>query len=183
METKTDLANWALGPVLGVGSITSIDEDSELAAACRLALDNSIDTVLRVGAWPSVTTRAVLVPFGTPIPDWKGSFQAPTDMIRPLGLVSCAQWARPEGTLIYTDDEAPELLYIFRPTAFGGQSDILCRAFACQLAVNIAMPVTGDVSKVQLAAAMLDSALAEARTEAATTTSGPVTSEAGWGDL
>jgi hypothetical protein len=89
ISSKTDLCNLALAE-LGARRITSYESDTTVEAkACRLHLDQVINSLLERHQWDFATQHATLSPLATvPNPEWSAAYQLPGDFIRLIRVSS-----------------------------------------------------------------------------------------------
>lgn len=171
MNTPTDIANYALGPVLGAGRVTSLDDATEEAAACKQWYPAALDGVVKAGRFSATIKHAALVPFGTPIPGFAYSYQQPADWLQTVGIdghqydADFPPW-RIEGGLIHSNIAQLTIAYKFRPTNIGGLPNSLSLAIGAQLGAMIALQVTGDAQKKIMAEQLAAAAFAAAQAEA-----------------
>ncbi len=150
---STEICNLALQRV-GAGTITALTDLTAEGKACNRHYARTLQAVLTLYDWPFATKLASL---GTetntdPVSGWLYEYTAPSDMIRPIRLeydgfdvdADTPIDFELRGAKILTDLEDAQILYVWSittttlfPLAF---EEVLIN----RLAVELAMPLTGD---------------------------------------
>lgn len=168
MASVTDICNLALQK-LGAGKITSIDENSVPARACKVAYEHCRDKVLRAHPWRCAIERASIAA-DDPAPDWgkDNSYTLPSDCLRvmppypEMNFVDL-DWEI-EGRKLYSDDVAPLYLrYIKRLTDANTMDTLLREVIACEMADQMCEELTQSNAKKAAVSADKKAAVAEAR--------------------
>ncbi len=179
--------NLALSIVGTRARISVITENSREAEVCNLWYEISRDIVLRAAYWPSTVAhqrlgvlkeRANLTDDWTvddPAPDWLFAYGLPSDMIAPRYLTTFGrfsiEWWTPNTqahtkALMANQPEAI-LQYSFLQAAPQQWDDGLYLAVAYALAMNIAMPLTGKLTRQRQAQDAGNRIIAQARANVA----------------
>lgn len=154
--TEVRIANLALMRVGVTHLIDSLDEATTEARACKAAYVPARDEVLTSHRWTFATRRAQLAAVaGAEVKGWRGVFALPSDYLQDIDLwagmrtPSASQRARygiehgPEGQVLLTDEEAPELRYVARVSNALRYPPLFVEAMAWRLACDLvlALPV------------------------------------------
>lgn len=171
MASKVQIWNMALGHLGHGKQVTSVDERSPEALACKLFWDQVVDEAL--GDYPWTFTRkvaalALVEEFTRETDEWSYSYRVPSDCLGVrrilsgirnddnLTVVPFVTGQDDQGGLIYTDMEDAEIEYTYRvddPNRFPAK---FAQALALLLAVYISPRVTsGDRSGLREQAAQL----------------------------
>lgn len=155
-SSEVAIANRALD-ALGASPITSLDDDTAAAGACKRNLPLARDYVLRSYPWNCATRRVSLPALVTgPAFGFAKAYQLPSDCLRVFALqddVLYGQRWRVEGGKLLTDVGAPLYLrYIARVEDVAQWDVMLADVIAARLAASIAFTVTSNAG---LAAQML----------------------------
>lgn len=144
--SDTQLANLALAR-LGIDPITSIDDGNKPARTCKTFLSIVRDDVLRAADWGFARRRVELsLVSENPTDDWRYAYRAPTDCLKILEITSTVgpDWrikyeieSDDTGTLIYTMDDSPVLLYTKRISTSANCPSDFVMAVAYRLAAEI----------------------------------------------
>lgn len=150
MNTKTEIANYALS-YIGEGKISDIDDTgSKAARICKQFMQSTIDEVLRAARWNCATKRASLALLSTaPNHGYTHAYQLPVDFIRLLE-VNGEQY---EAGMPYLEIEAGQRLlsnfercdirYIAEITV-AEFDPMLAEAVATKLATKAIIPLSGN---------------------------------------
>lgn len=152
-SSSTEICNEALAR-LGEASISSIDDNSVAARACKLHYEPVRDKLLRSHRWNFATTRAVLSQLSpAPLFGWDYQYQIPADCLRVLDINDTAdgdvitdEWVV-EGTKILSNADTINLVYIARIETVGLFDDLFADALSCKLAVRLSESVRGTTGK------------------------------------
>lgn len=181
------LFNMALSIVGTKSSVSSTTENSREAEVCTIWYETTRNAVFRAAYWPSTRayTRLALLKERTnlsadwtvddPSPDWSFAYGIPADLIAPRHLTTFGrftmEWWRPDSQshkkAIMTDQEEAILLYSFLQDDPAQWDDGLYMAIAYALAMNIAMPLTGKISRAERAERMGNAIIGNARADMA----------------
>jgi len=153
MTSKVSICNLALANV-AANPISSIDEASAEARACRLFYDHALDALLQRYPWEFAgSTQALAEVINTKPRKWGKAFRRPSDCLKvrrvtdELMLDDTDAIGVPyevEGEVIFTDLPVAYLKYTSRqadPTKF---PPLFVEALSWHLAVKLAMPLTRD---------------------------------------
>lgn len=168
MNTRTDLANRALSHI-GDMPISSIDEDSKPARACKEFISDVIDEVLRDHRWNCAISRVTLSRLSTP-PNhgFAYAYQLPGDFLRLLELNgeqyegSDEYFEIEEGKRLLSNADEAKVRYVRRidVPAF---DPLLAKAVSASLAAAICIPLNRDVSMQAQLEALAQRAISRAR--------------------
>jgi hypothetical protein len=175
--STTTIVNRALSK-LGAGRVTSIDDDSRNARACKAAFDAVRDAELRKAVWSFAAVRTTLEA-DVDAPAWGFSYRylLPADCLRVLQVndyedalqggdyrdASAPPYAL-EGGYVLTDLPAPlKLRYVKRQDDAAMFDPLFAEALACALAAEIAPEVTESDAKRAFAAQQYVQAMRDAR--------------------
>ena len=182
-----NIYNLALSTVGTRAKISSPTESSKEVETCELWYEISRDVVFRAAYWPSTRAHQRLAVLkertnlsddwtvDDPSPDWTFAYSVPSDMIAPRHLANFGrfvmEWWRPTTQAavkaIMTDQEDAILQYSFRQDNMGQWDDSLYLAVSYALAMNIAMPLTGKLSRAKAAREAGNVLIEEARANVA----------------
>lgn len=160
--TKLAVANMALSSIGARRLIASVDEKSREAELVRTFYDLARDDVFALTHWPSLKKSARLAlastgssPWDNTMPGqrWKYAYVLPDDYVLPRVLTCGSNFevmVIGEETLLHTNVQSPILEYTAkRPEHFWDPA--LINAVVATLAQHIALPLTGDKARLQLA--------------------------------
>ena len=182
-----NIYNLALSTVGTRAKVSSPTEQSKEVETCNIWYEVSRDVVFRAAYWPSTRSHRRLAVLkertnlsddwtvDDPSPDWTFAYGAPSDMIAPRYLTTFGrfvlEWWRPTTgpavMAIMTDQEEAILQYSFRQDNMEQWDDSLYLAVVYSLAMNIAMPLTGKLSRVKAARDAGNLIIGEARANVA----------------
>jgi len=171
MATVVSICNMALARI-GISTfISSMTEASNEARVCSLFYEEARDFVLRDRPWNFAKKRVVLADAGAPPAEWGFKYTYPSDCLKtryivPAGLRNPRNDQRVQfevanengQRVIYTNQEAAELVYTYRvtdPTLF---DPMFSSVLAYRVASEVAMPLS---AKPDLAKAARDAYRAE----------------------
>lgn len=179
MTSNVDIANYALN-IIGASNISSFDENSKPGRLVNQRFESVRDAVFRSHPWNCLIRRAELAQeveapaFGYtyqyPLPSdpyclrvlefSNGSLSYPQDNMfsntgGPVFVI--------EGRKLLTDEGTARIKYIARVTDPQQYDAGLVEAIAARLALEIAYAITGSTTVVQLASAIYDEKMKEAR--------------------
>jgi hypothetical protein len=161
-----EICNRALD-YLGQSPITSLEDNSKAANACRRGYPLSRDYVLRSYPWNSAVRRARLAALAT-APEWgfARQFQLPVDCLRVIdseGDLDGEVWRR-EGNLLLTDAAAPlNIRYVAAITDPAQMDSMLTECIAAHLASALAFAVQGSNETQQRAFATFQGIIRQAQ--------------------
>lgn len=161
VTSVVDIWNMAVSAAGGRGLISAEDETSRQADLCRLWYATVRDNVLKAASWPSANKWKSLAQLqerdfgddwveGNPAPTWKYAYSAPSDMIAPRHLANYGRFDRGVvGTTncIFTQHTPAVLHYTFRQEDVTKWDSGLVNAVVWALAANLAMPLSGKVTR------------------------------------
>jgi len=179
MTSTVDIANFALN-IIGASNISSLDENSKPARLMNQRYEGVRDAVFRSHPWNCLIRRAELAQeVDTPAFGYSKQYALPTDpfCLRVLefsnGSLSYPQdnmfsnSGGPvfviEGRKLLTDEGTARIKYIARVTDPNEYDAGLTEALAARLAMELAYAITGSTSVVQIATALYDEKMREAR--------------------
>ncbi len=175
--------NLALSVVGTRAKVSVTTENSREAETCRLWYEISRDVVLRAAFWPSTLAHTRLAVLkerenlsddwtpDDPAPDWLFAYGFPSDMIAPRHLTTFGRFVL--GWWTPTTQAAVKAIMANQPEAILQYSvrqedpqqwdDGLYLAVAYALGMNIAMPLTGKLSRERRAREMGNTIIGDAR--------------------
>lgn len=179
MTSTVDIANFALN-IIGASNISSLDENSKPARLVNQRYEGVRDAVFRSHPWNCLIRRTELAQeVDTPAFGYSKQYALPTDpfCLRVLefsnGSLSYPQdnmfsnTGGPvfviEGRKLLTDSGTARIKYIARVTDPNEYDAGLTEALAARLAMELAYAITGSTSVVQIATALYDEKMREAR--------------------
>jgi hypothetical protein len=179
MTSTVDIANYALN-IIGASNISALDENSKAARLVNQRYEGVRDAVFRSHPWNCLIRRAELAqeteapafgyayqyalptsPFCLRVLEFSnGSLSYPQDNMfsnsgGPVYVI--------EGRKLLTDEGTARIKYIGRVTDPNEYDASLIEALSARLASEIAYAVTGSTTVMQLAAALYDEKMKEAR--------------------
>ena len=171
MTSKVELVNIALEDMLGVSTITSLDENSTAARAAKRRVDDAIRAVLAMSDWSFARKIAALAAVDNL--DWTErhayKYDLPNDCIKALRLVPEIDMSNTVpipyallGRSLYTDHPDAKLLYTYANMSVEGWPHAFVEAVAAYLARTLAMPLTRKRQMFADMNAVFRAALAEA---------------------
>ena len=172
MPSDVQIANMAL-VLIGDQTVSDITtpEDTDRARAVKVFYEQTRDSVLRAYPWGFAKRRVALVATTTPIFGWDYAFTLPTSpyCLRVLDVDDDPEIPGTiaytiEGRTLVTNESAVNLLYIARitdPTQF---DSLFVEAFAARLAENLALALAKQNKIVEMAHALYEAKIQEART-------------------
>ena len=179
MTSNVDIANYALN-IIGASNISSLDENSKPGRLVNQRFESVRDAVFRSHPWNCLIRRAELAQdVDAPAFGYTYQYPLPADpyCLRVLefsnGSLSYPQdnmfsnTGGPvfviEGRKLLTDEGTARIKYIARVSDPQQYDASLIEALAARLAVEIAYAITGSTTVVQLASAIYDEKMKEAR--------------------
>jgi len=181
MSARIDICNYALG-ILGAGSITSLDDDSDKAHTLKTFYYIAKDSVLEDANWSFAIKRFQPAETNTaPSFGWNYAFTIPAYIIRVIEVLR--DWGGAtvlpyfwydypeefkaahviEGNEILANDNPLFCYGIRKMDDEGGFSPLFAEAFAAKLAYLCAEPLTASNVKMQTALALYTDALKRAK--------------------
>lgn len=184
MTSVVGIINNALN-IIGASNITALDENSKTARVMNQMFENVRDDVFRAHPWNCLIRRATLAQEVTaPAFDYAYQYALPTDpyCLRVLEFQNGAMTYpyenlvgmgnKPffviEGRKLLTDSGTARIKYVARITDPTQYDAGLVSVLAARLAAETAYAITGSTSVVQIADALYDRKLREARFSDAT---------------
>ena len=184
MTSTVSIVNNALN-IIGASNITELEENSKTARVMNQRYESIRDDVFRAHPWNCLIRRATLAQsVDTPAFDYAYQYALPTDpyCLRVLEFQNgsmtypyenlVGQGNKPffviEGRNILTDSGTARIKYIARITDPSQYDAGLISVLAARLASEAAYAITGSTSVVQLADALYERKLREARFSDAT---------------
>ena len=179
MTSTVDIANFALNQI-GAQNITALDENSKPARIINQRYDSVRDTVFRAHPWNCLIKRVELAQeTDAPAFGYTKQYALPTDpfCLRVIEFNNgTLTYPRDnmfnnnggpvfviEGRKLVTDEGTAKIKYIGRVTDPNEYDANLIDALAARLAFEIAYAIAGSTSLVQLASAIYEQKLSEAR--------------------
>lgn len=160
--SEVAICNLALQEIGRGMMISSIDENSQAARACKLRYPYARDAVLRGYDWNFSTARASLPELATaPAFDFAHQYKLPEDVLRVRELVGAGEaddwrvesWADGGGAVsqvIVTDFASPiQILYTRRIVDVRQFDALFVGALAARIAADIAISLSESTSKAQ----------------------------------
>lgn len=142
---KVTMTNQALAEI-GVGAITSLDEQSEPAFQAKVIFDQLLDEEIERGNWSFATYRAELAAsVDPPAFGWSYSHPLPSNpyCLRVLAIEGEPDYTV-EGRAILANETPLQITYIGRVTDMAQLSGLFRQAFAFRLAKTLAIPLRGS---------------------------------------
>lgn len=178
--SRLQICNMALGH-LRQQELRDYDERSEGARNCRLYYNDAVRATLRAFDWPFargwVTPPVSTMP---PKPGWRYSFVLPADCLRvreiwrrnrndpQIKYEVTANMQRPgEGVVLHCNMSAPTVIYTVELLDAQAFDASFVQALSYQLALQLAMPLTGKAALAEVQRKMFAQTLSVAQTEAA----------------
>lgn len=177
MSSVVEICNLALGH-LGKDDISSIDEATTEARACKKFYQITLDTTLQVYPWSFAKTTVALAEIAnTKSNKWLHAYTRPSDCLKLLmvtdesmadympsgdGIIQGAHKHEVEGQVIFCDLKVAYLVYTKKVTDPGLFPPTFVDAIAAALAARCAMPITRDIKTRNDAIIMSRSALGTA---------------------
>lgn len=142
MTSKVDISNTALS-LLGLGPITSVDDNTPAAVKLKAVFDGAVFNVVRAYPWSCLRTRTTLAPSGDVDKEGYTPYRLPLDFARLLGSTDTeGNYVIRRGNFLWSLQ--PSILnieYIKYPKDFSGVDDC-AELIAYELAITICMPIT-----------------------------------------
>jgi hypothetical protein len=192
---EVSIYNLALSLVGTRSNVALPNEKSREAEICRLWFGPVRDRVLRAAPWPSTRawSRLPLLKVrdsdqawvaDDPAPEFLFAYGVPSDMLAPRYLAGYQRFSLssyPGNRLaIMTNQEDALLCYTSRQVVIGLWDTALQTAVVNALAAHIAMPLHGKASRAREALDQANSAIMQAREEAANIDMAPVETIPPW---
>lgn len=175
--SEVSICNMALARCGVTLFIESVGEASQQASVCNLFYVPVRDRVLQAWPWPFARRYARLQELGSPPSCWRYRYHYPSDCLKVRRLVPDGELGQGAGApvpfeigeaeasaarAILTDLEMAEAEYTARITDVALFPESFTSALAWALAAEIAIPLTTDMNRAQLAQRMYAQALLEA---------------------
>ena len=160
--TKIKIANIALD-YLRAESINSTEDETTEARALATHWDAVVESELQKHTWDFAQKRINLNRLTeTPVFGYKYKYALPNDFLRVVKIEGSADYRR-EGNTLVTNDEAVEMVYVYRNTDVSTWPPYFAMLVAAQLRIALANSISADKSMIELATAIYDKQAAEAR--------------------
>jgi hypothetical protein len=145
MATRIDVCNLALGRI-GQEAIATLDEASNEARMLNRFWDPDRKSVLRAHPWNFATETSELAEVLDPVPDFDYVYELPADCIRALTLTKdhVESLFEIRGRTLVTDVPGAILKYVKDVTDTAKFDDRFVEALSYRLAMDIALPITGN---------------------------------------
>lgn len=164
--SEVAICNMALAEVGRGAAITSLDEASQAARACRQRYPYARDAVLRSYDWNFAARRASLpASAARPAFGFANAFDLPPDclLVRKVDACSGLRW-EVEGRQVLTDAAAPlAIRYTARITDPGAFDTLFVDALATRLAADLCVQLSENTSRAQSLFQLYQGKIAEAR--------------------
>lgn len=164
--SEVAICNMALAEIGRGAMITSMDEASQAARACKLRYPYARDAVLRSYDWNFAAKRKELAAHSTaPAFEFARAFDLPDDclIVRSVYEGEGANWVV-ENRQILTDMGAPIYIkYTYRCTDVAKFDPLFVAALAARIASDIAVNLSESVSRAQSLWQVYQAKLGEAR--------------------
>jgi len=145
MASKIDIANMALS-LVGATPITAFTDSSPQARLSSLFYDTAKAATLRAGKWNFAQARVTLASTGVaPAFGYGYEYVLPADCVKVNSVSDTDYEYKIEGKSIVTDNTSLKILYT-RDVAEGDMDPLFVLAFSSRLAVELAVPLTKDLS-------------------------------------
>lgn len=169
--SSTDICNQALDLVKEAPIGDMLSDTTPKARWFQRNYATTRDALLAEHPWNFAVKYASLpVNAAAPVSRWLYGYQIPSDCLRLLPLQKDGYFEgaliahEVNGQTIETDATAPlRVRYIRRVDAEGEFSPLFVKAFAAQLAMNIAHWITGKASALQIAQQVYETTMAKAK--------------------
>ena len=150
--SEVAICNMALAQIGRGAQITSLDEASQAARACKLRYPYARDACLRAYDWNFAAKRAELAENATePAFEYAHAYDLPSDclIVRSIFEGETERWVV-EGRQILTDMGAPIYIkYTRRETDTAQFDPLFVEALAARIASDIAIQLSESVSRAQ----------------------------------
>jgi hypothetical protein len=146
-STKISICSNALIKI-GDKAITSLNDGSTRADICNRFYGKCLEAVLRAHPWKFGTARKTLALLtSTPEFGFKYEYQLPSDCLFVIGtsLDKDEKWSV-EGRKILCDVATLSIQYIVKTTSDADMDALFVEALEAKLALEIAIPITGQQS-------------------------------------
>lgn len=164
--SEVSICNMALAEIGRGMMITSMEEASQAARACKLRYPYARDAVLRAYDWNFAAKRAELAANETaPAFEYANAFDLPSDCLQVRSIYDGEDlpWVV-EARQILTDMDAPLYIkYTFRCTDVAKFDSLFIQALASRIAADIAVSLSESVSRAQSLWDVYQAKLSEAR--------------------
>lgn len=188
ISTNTDIANYALN-IINAGSIADIAGTDRVSALCTRYIDSAFDDTISEGKFTSCKARSDLIVSSlTPVPGYSYAYElplrspAPNGYVKALSLESTAPFEI-EGGYLSTSDQAPRLLYLYRPQNFAKYGPFVLEAIAARLATFICLELTADTNKLAVADATSTTFMRKAKSHSLSEKNGERRQNSRWNDF
>lgn len=162
MATKESIWNMALG-LLGAEPVTSVDENTRVANACRTFYEPMKLHLLRSHNWNFAITRSTLTSDGVPAFEYKYSYTLPNDYLRIVSFYNYKGAFKEEGGKLLLDQASVQVKYVKKDVEEANFDSSFEVCLASRLAMAIAFQITQSSTSVQMAAQTHKEDLAVAR--------------------
>lgn len=153
-----EVCNWALSHIGTKSTISSITENSNEARQCNILFNGARDFVLRDHPWRFAEKRVALADLDDAPPDWDYAYGYPSDCVNALIILPedketddpvpfvVGVASDLNSKTILTDKEEAWLKYTARVTNPTVWDPMFAVALSWQLAIQLALPLTGKKS-------------------------------------
>lgn len=167
MSTPANISNLALDAV-PAARITSLDDNSVAAKACRLHYPQVLGEVLEETDWGfGKVRRALAENVNERDAEWTYAYTRPADMAFPLRVIDANGMSYDfvfDGLLIYTNCTEALVEYVSTNTVAAQANALFRRYLIAQLAARLCVPITKDLKRAatlqQIAEVARDRAMA-----------------------
>jgi len=191
MASEVDICNLALSHVGASATISSLTEQSEEAFHCNLLYADIRDSVLISHPWNFSTRHIALSDVGSPPDTWAYRYSYPNSCLYAREILQTDKTADPikfeialadayNAKVILTDQETASLIYTYKVTNTLVFSPMFINAISWRLAAEIAMPLTRDEKRMDMAFQMFNRAISEAKTFNSNESYSDINREAEW---
>lgn len=149
MANVTDICNKALAKIGDEITITTLEEDSKAARYCKLLYEPTKNFLLRQYAWRFALKRYSLAPTGEkPVFGYGYTFNIPKDCLRVVKTEDDMPFTV-EGNHILYDSNVLNFIGITNISDANTFDACFIEALTTQLAIELCVPITGDLQAKQ----------------------------------
>lgn len=148
MTTDVQIANTALGGLLGAARISALSDDTKSGRAVNAVFEQVKDFVLKAHPWNETITRATLTNTGT-APDWgyDYAYNLPADYLRVLEVNTDYDWVVENGQILTDEGTTIEIRYQKTISDETELSPLLVQCLSLYLAYTICEEITQSTAK------------------------------------